>query len=181
MAAPRRAPLLLEITRVSVSYAGEARKRICNQRASRQTNENSDRVNRISSPCIHYRCAWTSWDKNLPFFLFFFPFDLDRTKPRLLDRDTRIEREQNAQVLKSREKDLKISVLFHEKQSSRIIYAQTKFVALSRSIWTTQPFSHFRGARSNLAPRNYEAKRSACARAICHRSASAQIFAPISF
>lgn len=73
-------------------------------------------------------------------------------------------------VLKSREKDLKISVLFHEKQSSRIIYAQTKFVALSRSIWTTQPFSHFRGARSNLAPRNYEAKRSACARAICHRS-----------
>lgn len=30
---------------------GEARKRICNQRASRQTNENSDRVNRIS--CYH--------------------------------------------------------------------------------------------------------------------------------
>ena len=32
---------------------GEARKRICNQRASRQTNENSDRVNRISPRCYH--------------------------------------------------------------------------------------------------------------------------------
>lgn len=84
------------------------------------------------------RCAWTSWDKNLVFFPFPFPFfDPDWTKACLLIRNARISSRKGTKFFKWRERKAR----YFAKQSSRIIWRGANEIRSDLSFRSIHPLS----------------------------------------